>query len=336
MGDRVTQEAPAPKILMVGGTGRSGTSITKDLIARHPQAASLPFEYRFIVDPDGLVDFYTSCGAIWSPYVVDRRLKRLERFLKHLAGEPGYHRVFSDLIQWCDPSGDRCSPRAYHGWRLSRHLPNFDDHVDTLMSRLVDFSFSACWVGTESYKLHPEIYFARPRLKEELADILGHFIRSVIQDLLEHTNKAFFVEDNTWNILFAREILQLLPGARIIHVYRDPRDVVASFAQQRWSPTDKEQAALWYRSIMERWFDIRLSLPPESYHEVSLEQLVSSPGEVVQGICEFAEISFDSSMRQVDLSHSHSGRWRRECSKEEQTKIQDILGNIIAKLGYQE
>jgi hypothetical protein len=63
------------KMIFVGGTGRSGTSIVKELIAAHPGAASLPFEYRFIIDPDGLVDFYTSYTAAWSPYLADRTLK---------------------------------------------------------------------------------------------------------------------------------------------------------------------------------------------------------------------------------------------------------------------
>ncbi len=332
----MTQQAPAPKILMVGGTGRSGTSITKEIIARHPQAASLPFEYRFIIDPDGLVDFYASSAAIWSPYMADRRLKRLERFLKRLGREAVHHRLFSGLVQRWDPVGKCCSPRAYHGWELSRHLPNFDQHVDTLMSELVEFSFPACWVGTESYKPHPKIYHAPPRYRQELAEVLGDFIRSVIGDLLEQRGKAFFVEDNTWNILFAREILELLPDAKIIHVYRDPRDVVASFTHQRWSPADKEQGALWYRSIMNHWFDVRSDLPVDSYYELSLEQLVSSPGRVVQGICEFADIPFHASMLEVDLSHSHTGRWRREYSQEEKSRVLDVLGDIIGELGYQD
>jgi hypothetical protein len=330
----MSEKAGMPKMLMVGGTGRSGTSIIKEIIARHPQAASLPFEYRFIIDPDGLVDFYASYSAAWSPYLADRRLRRLERFLNRLAGEPVHHRLAGDLIQWCNPGGRLCSPRAYHGWELSRYLPGFDHHVETLMSNLIESSFAACWVGTESYKLSPEIYHAPPRSREELAEILGDFIRRVVQDFLEQTGKTFFVEDNTWNILFAKEILELLPSAKIIHVYRDPRDVVASFAHQRWSPTDKEQGAVWYRTLMRHWFTVRSALSPEDYYELSLENLVSDPESVTRGICDFAGIEFHGSMLQVDLSGSHSGRWHREYDEEEKVQVEDILGDIIAELGY--
>ena len=42
-----------PNILFVGGVGRSGTSVTRQVLGLHPQVANLPFEYRFIIDPDG-------------------------------------------------------------------------------------------------------------------------------------------------------------------------------------------------------------------------------------------------------------------------------------------
>ncbi len=320
-------------MIFVGGTGRSGTSIIKEVIARHPDAASLPFEYRFIIDPDGLIDFYASSGASWSPYVADRRLKRLERLLNTLAREPLHHKLAGRLARWLNRDGKTLSPRAYHGWELNRHLPNFERHARVLMSKLVEFSFPACWVGTESYRLGPTIYHTS-RSREELAAILGDFIRDVIADLLNKSAKKFLVEDNTWNIFFAREIVELLPEAKIIHIYRDPRDVVASFSDQRWSPTGKEQGALWYRAMMNHWFAVRSDLPAGSYYETSLEDLVAAPETVLREVCKFAEISFDEAMLRVDLSQSNSGRWKREYTGEEKTKVHQILGHIIAELGY--
>lgn len=322
------------KIIFVGGTGRSGTSIVKEVLASHPDAASLPFEYRFVIDPDGLVDFYASFTASWSPYLADRRLKRLERLLNDLTQEPLHHRLLSHLLRWWNHDGKILSPRAYHGWKLNRHLPNFGHHARDLMSKLVEFSFRACWVGTESYRLFPEIYHSAPRPKDELAQVLGDFIQNVIDDFMQRTGKQFFVEDNTWNIFFAREILELVPGAKIVHVYRDPRDVVASFSHQRWSPTDKEQGARWYKAMMMHWFNVRSALPPDSFYELKLEDLVSSPEGVLKSVCMFAGISFEDVMLQIDLSHSRSGRWRQEYSHEEKERVQAILADVIEVLGY--
>jgi hypothetical protein len=323
------------EMIFVGGTGRSGTSIVKEILAQHPDAASLPFEYRFIVDPDGLADFYASYNASWSPFLADERLRRLESLLTRLGHEPWLHRVAGRLLQWLNRDGKTLSPRSYHGWELRHHLPNYEGHVQQLMSRLVEFSFPACWVGTQSYQLFPFIQHAGPGSRDELARILGDFIRAVVRDLLEKTNKRFFVEDNTWNILLAREILDLIPDAKIIHVYRDPRDVVASFSHQRWSPRDKEQGAQWYKAMMAHWFSVRSNLPADSYFEIKLEELVATPTATLQAVCDFAAISLDHAMLETDLGHSHSGRWKTEFDDEEKTRVSAVLDDLITALGYE-
>ena len=132
-----------PHILFIGGTGRSGTNISKALLANHPQVATLPFEYRFIIDPDGLVDFSPSFAAPWSPVLADPRLKRLERLLTGLAAEPPFHRLVGEVLRRFNRDGRIFSPRQYHRWNLEAHLPNYERHVQTLMARLTDFVFPA-------------------------------------------------------------------------------------------------------------------------------------------------------------------------------------------------
>ena len=46
------------KVIFIGGSGRSGTNILRKLLSKHSQVASLPFEHRFIIDPDGIIDFF--------------------------------------------------------------------------------------------------------------------------------------------------------------------------------------------------------------------------------------------------------------------------------------
>jgi hypothetical protein len=167
-----------------------------------------------------------------------------------------------------------------------------------------------------------------------LAQVLGDFIRNVIDDFLQCTGKRFFVEDNTWNVLFAQELDDLIPEAKLIHVYRDPRDVVASFSHQRWSPTDKRQGALWYKAMMTHWFSVRAALATDSYYELKLEDLVSSPREEIQNLCEFVQIPVEEEMLKMDLSRSHSGRWKKEYSPEEKRHVQSILRDVIEELGY--
>lgn len=324
----------APDIVFIGGTGRCGTNISKAVLTHHPQVISLPFEYRFIIDPDGLVDFYRGFTAAWSPFLADRRLKRLKQLLTNLAGEPFLHRLAGSVLRGLDPTGKTFSPRQYHGWSLARHLPNYRQHVQSLMDRLIDFTFSAAWVGTESYAFQAEVYHASARSSTELARILGDFIRNVIGDLLAQAGKSHFVEDNTWNILFGRELLDLVPSARILHVYRDPRDVVASMMQQRWAPNDVAQAAEWYKDIIQHWFRVREALPSESYFEYSLESLVNETERVLRDICSFTDLAFHPALLQTDLSQSHQGRWQNDLTTQEQLILQRVLGDVVGVLGY--
>jgi len=314
--------------IFIGGTGRCGTSILKEALALHPDAASLPFEYRFIIDPDGVADFYASSCASWSPYVMDARLRRLERFLRGLAYELPSNYILGELAQKLG-----YTPPQHHGWELAQWLPNFEQHVDRLMEQLTDFTFPARWPSAPPRQRNPQM---RHCYKErgELAEVLGGFIKAVISDLLRETGKQFFVEDNTWNILFARELVDLLPDAKIVHIFRDPRDVIASFVRQRWCPPDLAQAAQWYDALMAHWFKVRPDLSAQSYREISLERLVYDPETVLHELCAFAEMPFDPAMLDIDLSHAHVGRWQCDFSSEEQETVQSILADWVERLGY--
>ena len=324
----------APPIVLIGGSGRSGTNITKQLLGRHSRVHAMPFEQRFTVDPDGLVDFYDSFSAAWSPYIADVRLKRLRRLLDDLGRRGLLGRAAGALVKALDPRGRRLTPPRYHGWALAAYFPHYRQHVDALMAELVEFSYAASWVGSPSYARQPRHWHSGPRARAELPGILGRFVNALAAGCLEKFGKDIFVEDNTWNILFARQLLEFTPQTRIVHVYRDPRDVVASLMQQRWAPDSAEEAALWYRDVMQRWFDVKQTLSKGSLLEVSLEDLVSDTEGTVGKLCKFIGISPEPALLSMDLSRSHQGRWRQELSTGDAAAIQEILGGVIKTLGY--
>ena len=322
------------KVVFIGGTGRSGTNITCQILGTHPKAARLPFEYRFTIDPDGIVDFYRSYPQTWSPYLADKRLKRLEKLLSEISEVNLLHGLVGGVLKLVDKNGKLLSPKRYAAWELKKHIPGFKTYVKELLDDLREFSYQGVWPGTGSYTFLPCIYYAKTRSQEELREILGRFLEKVFESLLAEANADFYVEDNTWNILFARELLQLVPEAKIVHVYRDPRDVVASMIQQRWCPKDKEHTAMWYKTIIEHWFSIRSDLPPGSYYEMKLEDLVNAPEKVVRELCDFIQIPYSQCMVCVDLSHAHSGRWKKDFSREEQKQVKRIIGDLVTDLGY--
>lgn len=324
------------KIVLIGGTGRCGTNILKAILSRHSKITTLPFEHRFFIDPDGLVDFYTSYPQAWSPFWADKRIERLERFLDEVSNVSPFHKLIEKVLRLMNREGKLISPKRYSGWELRKHFPNFELHKKELIRNLADFTYKGVWPGTTSYSYKPHIRHSSPKSKEALGEIIGNYMRSLIGDYLFSKGAECFVEDNTWNIFFARELIELLPESKIIHIYRDPRDVVASFSQQRWCPSDKIKAAHFYRSMMAYWlYDVKDSLPVGCYYEMGLESLVNSPESILRGLCEFLDLPFESGMLDVDLSKSHSRRWKKEFSEREKDEIFDILGSIIHDLGYE-
>ena len=307
----------------------------KRIFARHPDCTRVP-EYRFSIDPDGLVDFYLSLQTIWSPYYYDLKVKRLKRVLTSIGGNSLFLRAFTHYMRKFKV--ERLLPfhavPAYSGIGFSRCSPRYGQLVDELIADLVEFEYPGQWNGT-SFGERPQMYFASPEIRKELAAKLGKFWSAVIEDVCRYQKASFFVEDNTWNILWFDSILKLMPNARLVHVLRDPRDVVASYLRMRWSPNEVDKAAKWFKGIMNRWFEVRKQVPKDSFLEVRLHDLVQDPRKTLGEVTDFWGIPWSDRLLEENLGKSHTGRWKKDFDKRQQGVLNDILGEQIEQLGYE-
>ena len=318
---------------LIGGTGRSGTTILKRIFAAHPLVANVP-EWRFSIDPDGLVDFYVTFSNSWSPYLFDVRLKRLVKMLKTLGRDHFLARLYAFFMQktQIERYTALCLVPRYLAVGIERGCPHFFEFVNKLKEDLTEFSYPGLWNGSHFFEKN-HLHYAPPFDPEQLAAILGKFWRAVIEDTCQKQQADFFVEDNTWNMIFFDKTLELLPDAKLVHVYRDPRDVVASYSKQRWSPRDPVKAAHWYMGLINRWFEVRDGLDENSFMEVALENLVADPQVELEKICDFWGIPWDDTLLQTDLSKSHTGRWTKDFSETEIKAVNAILEREIDILG---
>lgn len=78
---KIDSEINNLSICLIGGTGRSGTTILKNVFNNHPEVANIT-EWRITIDPDGLIGFYNTFSSGWSPFLYDIKIRRLERLLK--------------------------------------------------------------------------------------------------------------------------------------------------------------------------------------------------------------------------------------------------------------
>jgi GNAT superfamily N-acetyltransferase len=290
---------------------------------------------RFLIDPDGIAEFYRTFSQMWSPYLYDVRVRRLEKLLNDMGRPSGVSKLLLRAINWSGLTKKMpytLAPR-YAEIALEQACPGYGEMVRELIAQLVDFRYRGRWIGSRFLQTSALAYKA-PLSQHALASLLGTFAQRVIQRIVELQRAQYFVEDTPWNMLWFGELLDLMPTAKLVHIYRDPRDVVASYTQQRWSPTNPILAAQWYKGIMEQWWRVRAHLPPDSFREISLEHFVDNTEQCIHEVCRFWEIPYHPALMRTDLSHSHAGRWKRELNAHDQQAISAILAEPLKLMGY--
>lgn len=323
-----------PQTIFISGSGRSGTNITKAIFSQHPDCVALPFEYRFTVDPGGIVDFIGGYSSSWSPFMADQKLRALEDFLLSLAERNAEHWQSSQWLRKVDPASHTSSPEPYAGWELERWMPGYKKAVRQLLDTLVDYKYQALWPGTPAHVANPQMYYGSPKNRKELIEIFSTFLATCFDGALSSHDGSVFVEDNTWSILFARDLLDLVPTGRLLHIVRDPRDVIASLLHQRWTPSDLDQMILWYGDVMQTWERQKALLRPEEYMEIKMEDIVRDTKTTIQSACTFVGLSVTDAMTSIDLSQANIGRYKDQFNNSEITKIETALSDMMDRYGY--
>jgi hypothetical protein len=127
--------------------------------------------------------------------------------------------------------------------------------------------------------------------------------------------KALLVcESRPMNHQLAGLIARALPGARMLHVRRDPLDTCLSILAQpggdvlpTHDPAALADAYLQYHRLMEHWH----ALLPGRLMDIDYESLVAKPDMVLRVLCSFLGIRYGASLRMGLSLHARSvGRAR--------------------------
>lgn len=324
----------AENVIFITGTGRSGTNILKNILSRHSNVGSLPFEYRFSVDPHGVLDFYNTFPAYWSPYYADSKLKELESFLLSLAAQSDDKAAAVAAAKATDPVGLQITPPPYAGWELNEWIPGYSRFVKELIEALAAFRYPAVWPGAKEGVEKHHMLFSPLRTKADLTPHLQTFLKNCFDAICKKQGKTFFADDNTHHLLFAADLMQLVPNAKIIHVVRDPRDVISSLMKQRWAPSDVNECLQWLSGILKRWHAQKALLKPSAYVEIRMEDLISSPREVLSRLSEFSGFELEDDMLEVDLQHHNIGRYKTDLSRQERDAVELHLEAHMREFTY--
>lgn len=144
-------------------------------------------------------------------------------------------------------------------------------------------------------------------------------------------------EQTPQNTLYIGEILQEFPEARVIHIVRDPRDILLS-QKRRWKRPfladnipKKEAIRYWLNyhpiTISKIWQGNINSVSKFSQDsrvkEVRFEDLVSNPQQIVTEICQFLDLTYSEELLAVPTIGSSNTRDDSVTSGLDRSKVQN-------------
>jgi len=182
-------------------------------------------------------------------------------------------------------------------------------------------------------------------------------IRAVYAAFASTRGKRRYADKTPVHIYHLPVLADLFPEGRFVHVIRDGRDVAASFLDQDdMRPNGVAEAALLWRERVSIGRTAGAELGPDRYLELRYEELVRSPGPVLERLCAMIGLSYDPSMLSYPeraaevVAHDggperHRGvfmpptvglrHWREELSTEAVETFELVAGDLLAALGYE-
>lgn len=167
--------------------------------------------------------------------------------------------------------------------------------------------------------------------------------------------------DKTPDYAFEIPLLhELFPDAKIVHIYRDGRDVALSWLRAGTGPRNVYTAAEVWRRFVTTGRGAGASLPASSYKEVRYESLLSAPEETMRDLCRFLEEPFCEDVlrpapqpllglrfsmlgkpqhppppSREQIVGSNAGKWRIAMRRTDRALFESVAGDLLEELGYE-
>jgi hypothetical protein len=186
----------------------------------------------------------------------------------------------------------------------------------------------------------------------------GDFLRIVMQEIAHHQRVPRWADCTPEHLLYLQEIKRQIPNALFIHIIRDGRDVALSYSKQGWSYPflwDRNHrlgvAGLYWEWLVRRGREQAQKLSAD-YREVRFEELITEPQKTLAQIASFIDHNLDyerirragigsvsepntSFTQEEDGSFNPVGRWKKKMSAAEVSHFEDVVGDLLAELGYE-
>lgn len=206
------------------------------------------------------------------------------------------------------------------------------------------------WVRAWGLSLNPES-FSHYRSYQEI-------VSRIYQEYALKENKPRWGDKTPEYITEIPIILEIFPSCRIIHIYRDGRDVALSWLRYPYGTENIFTAATAWKALVSTGRRVGKNLSPETYLEVKYENLISRPKETMEDICTFLGETFSdqilnpntlkgglppalfgqrkaSSASETKVVSTNQSKWKVEMSVSDRILFESISGDLSKTLGYE-
>jgi len=136
--------------------------------------------------------------------------------------------------------------------------------------------------------------------EDEFLTLLREYMLRLLEPMIGHLRlDEIFIEKTPSHAFFVSEILELLPNSRIIHMLRDPRDVIASLLAASkswgalWAPRHAISAAQFWVKHVNAVRQASVKLARSQFYELRYEDLYACTPETLEDICNFLGLVWD-------------------------------------------
>ena len=158
-------------------------------------------------------------------------------------------------------------------------------------------------------------------------------------------------------------LLKLFPAAKILHIYRDGRDVALSWLRYGIGPRNLFTAARMWSDMVRAGRRAGSALGPERYLEIRYEALLADPAAIMRQVCAFVGEPFTEAVlrpsvvprknanhtgnlffigkpraprpRQTEIVPAYAGRWKQAMPPADRILFESAAGDLLRELGYE-
>ncbi len=178
--------------------------------------------------------------------------------------------------------------------------------------------------------------------------------REIFLTLVEYFSSKpdpkILIEKTPANVFFLEQILEFFPEAKIIHIIRDGREVVASAQKRGWAKNTINLMA-WWKEAIKSFDKIQNKFPEkkDDFLEIKYEDLVTEPKNILNQTFSFLELksvsqdffekleelpAFSSFFEEYKTGFYESRHFDKYFSLVERKKTEFLLRSALKKKGY--